>query len=169
VTGITNITVSPPTLHMFQLSSQPHIRSIKMRRRSPKCFACGDEPGLTRDLQAVGYDAFCAGPQVVSIEDDLRISVRELKTALESGDAVHLLDTRSPTEFDICAIPKSISEYHTECADMQIGRWLLCLLIPMLYLMRVMCWWCVEEETTRKWRCKLYEPQVSTPGMCGAV
>jgi sulfur-carrier protein adenylyltransferase/sulfurtransferase len=76
-------------------------------RRNPKCPMCGDKPTIT---QLIDYDQFCGlrGQEApVTTSPAAEITVEELKSRLDRGDKVFILDVRNPEEFEICRIPDS--------------------------------------------------------------
>jgi adenylyltransferase/sulfurtransferase len=75
-------------------------------RRNPDCPVCGDHPTI-RAL--VDYDAFCGVPQARAQELAERdgipeITAIELKSWLDRGDALTILDVREPHEWDIASL-----------------------------------------------------------------
>ena len=92
-----------------------HFDALKMKfrefnlRRDPACPVCGEAPTI---FEPIDYEQFCAGPA----EDDdwfaapegvPTISVRELKTKMDNGEAVVLVDVREPYEYEIARIDGS--------------------------------------------------------------
>lgn len=83
------------------------FRELKLRR-DPACPVCGDHPTV-REL--IDYDQFCgvapaAAPEALAAGDE--VSVEQLKTKLESGRPVYVLDVREPNEYQICRIPGAV-------------------------------------------------------------
>ncbi len=78
-----------------------HFRTVKLRK-DPRCPACG-----TRELKAlVDYEQFCGiRGQPDETEGVPAITPRELRTRLERGDVLDLVDVREPHEWDICRLP----------------------------------------------------------------
>ena len=81
------------------------FREFKLRR-DPKCPVCGENPTIT---ELIDYDQFCGIPQAKAQEEEEahvpHITVQELKTRLDRGDAIRLIDVREQYEWDICRIP----------------------------------------------------------------
>ncbi len=77
------------------------FRELKLRR-NPECPVCGDHPTVTH---LIDYAEFCGirgeeapAPQT-SVPD---ITPRELKSRLDRGDDLFILDVREPHEYQIC-------------------------------------------------------------------
>ncbi|HVB55520.1 MAG TPA: molybdopterin-synthase adenylyltransferase MoeB [Candidatus Acidoferrales bacterium] len=77
------------------------FRELKLRR-NPECPVCGDHPTVTH---LIDYAEFCGirgeeapAPQT-SVPD---ITPRELKSRLDRGDDLYILDVREPHEYQIC-------------------------------------------------------------------
>jgi sulfur-carrier protein adenylyltransferase/sulfurtransferase len=77
------------------------FRELKLRK-NPNCPACGDHPTITK---LIDYYEFCGvrgeeapGPDVQVPE----ITPRDLKSRLDRGDDLFILDVREPHEFQIC-------------------------------------------------------------------
>ena len=131
---------------MYNALTTPCFRSIKLRTRRPNCPACGTVPQSERvgHIKETDYVAFCGGPRpdwvgrgVVDADDtERRISakVRErlladrfgvmvtlypqaLKATLSTATKqVRIIDVRPPTEFGICHLQGSISQYLDPCS-----------------------------------------------------
>lgn len=86
------------------------LDALKMRFREvriakdPDCPVCGTHPTIR---QLIDYEQFCGTAPVV-LAPELELSAQELRTRLDRGDAVTLLDVREPQESDINSIPGSI-------------------------------------------------------------
>lgn len=74
-------------------------RSIDLAK-DPECVICGDNPTQTALLD--DYEAFCAPPR------PFEITVRELKTKIDSCEDFILIDVRERHEFEIVRIPGSL-------------------------------------------------------------
>jgi adenylyltransferase/sulfurtransferase len=81
------------------------FREFKVRR-NPKCPICGDHPTITK---LIDYEQFCGirGQEVPAAAVDGETTVEELKTRLDRGERVFILDVRNPEEFQICRISGS--------------------------------------------------------------
>jgi adenylyltransferase/sulfurtransferase len=78
------------------------FRELKVRR-DPACPACGDDPSI-RAL--IDYDDFCGVPQADAAEAATigsipAISATELRSRLDNGDRITLIDVREPHEWEI--------------------------------------------------------------------
>ena len=82
---------------------QMRFRELKLRR-DPDCPICGDHPTIHA---LIDYDQFCgvvpAHSQPVSTGVP-EVTVEELKSKLDRGDDVYVLDVREPNEYQICRI-----------------------------------------------------------------
>jgi sulfur-carrier protein adenylyltransferase/sulfurtransferase len=78
-------------------------------RKNPNCPVCSDNPTLT---ELIDYEQFCGMPahdrseySAVSANGDekavVQITPRDLKTRLDAGDDLAILDVREPHEWDI--------------------------------------------------------------------
>ncbi|MCP4362466.1 MAG: molybdopterin-synthase adenylyltransferase MoeB [Chloroflexi bacterium] len=75
-------------------------------RKNPHCPICGDNPTLT---ELIDYEQFCGMPAhdhslyVTSENGDAvpQISPKELKTRLDAGENLFILDVREPVEWEI--------------------------------------------------------------------
>ena len=85
---------------------QMRFRELKLRR-DPDCPICGDHPSIHA---LIDYDQFCgvvpahAQPAATGIPET---TVEELKSELDRGDDVYVLDVREPNEYQICRIDGS--------------------------------------------------------------
>jgi len=81
------------------------FRELKLRR-NPDCPVCGVNPTVTK---LIDYQQFCGIVPEKSEEKKVmngipQVSVRELKTRLDKGDDVLILDVREPFEYAIANI-----------------------------------------------------------------
>ncbi len=85
------------------------FRELKLRK-NPACPVCGPNRTVT---QLIDYQEFCGlgrGQEQAAAADDSRsweITVGELKTLLDAGKPVKIIDVREPHEYDICRIEGS--------------------------------------------------------------
>ena len=80
------------------------FRELKLRR-NPECPVCGDHPTV-RAL--IDYDQFCGVVPLAAPADPVpETTVQELKTRLDRGDRVFVLDVREPNEYQISRIAGS--------------------------------------------------------------
>jgi len=69
-------------------------------KRNPDCPACGNNPTI-RTL--IDYEDFCSVTHGEGgTEDQAGITVEELKSRLDRGEEIFLLDVREPLEYGIC-------------------------------------------------------------------
>ena len=81
------------------------FRELKLRK-NPECPVCGDNPTVT---ELIDYQEFCGIPQQEAQEVSEQtgvseITVTELKSKLDSGEPLFVLDVREPHEYDICRL-----------------------------------------------------------------
>ena len=81
------------------------FRELKLRK-DPDCPVCGTHPTVTA---LIDYEQFCgvtpAQPAAGSSSDEM--TVLELKSRMDSGDDVFVLDVREPHEYEINRVPGS--------------------------------------------------------------
>ncbi len=72
-------------------------------RRNPKCPVCGDNPTI-REL--IDYEEFCGLRRGELPEsDEIFVAPQELKSKLDAGEPLLLLDVREPEELEISEFP----------------------------------------------------------------
>ena len=72
--------------------------------KNPDCPICSERPTQTG---LIDYRAFCGleeQPAQPAVEAALEITVEELKSSLDNGDAPQIVDVRSPIEWQICRL-----------------------------------------------------------------
>src|SRR6202011_231670 len=77
------------------------FRELKLRK-NPECPVCGEHPTVTK---LIDYAEFCGirGEEAPMPETTVpEITPRELKSRLDSGDDLFILDVREPHEYEIC-------------------------------------------------------------------
>jgi adenylyltransferase/sulfurtransferase len=86
------------------------FRELKLRK-DPECPVCGTNPTVTK---LIDYEQFCGlrpEPQAAQATgaavSDTEITPVELKTRLDAGDKLFILDVREPNEYQINRIPGS--------------------------------------------------------------
>ncbi len=72
------------------------FRELKLRK-NPDCPACGASPTITG---LIDYDDFC-GMRSEQAGEEFDISPEELKSRLDRGDKIFILDVREPNEYAI--------------------------------------------------------------------
>jgi len=73
-------------------------RELRLRR-NPGCKVCGEHPEIT---QLIDYEAFCGiAPAPGAGEDPDAVTVTDVKSRLDRGEDLFLLDVREPHEYDI--------------------------------------------------------------------
>jgi adenylyltransferase/sulfurtransferase len=85
------------------------FREMKLRK-DPDCPICGTHPTIT---ELIDYEEFCGIPGADEKKEEKsdminEISPTALKTRLDAGDDITILDVREPHEYDICRIEGSI-------------------------------------------------------------
>ena len=79
------------------------FRELKLRK-NPDCPVCGAHPTVTK---LIDYEEFCGirGEEAPAMATTIpEITPRELKTRLDRGDDLYILDVREPHEYQICNI-----------------------------------------------------------------
>ena len=84
------------------------FRELKLRK-DPECPVCGTHPTVTK---LIDYQQFCGirpEPQMESVSamNDWEITPVELKSRLDKGEDLFILDVREPSEYQINRIPGS--------------------------------------------------------------
>src|SRR5690242_17158504 len=77
------------------------FRELKLRK-NPECPVCGKNPTVTK---LIDYVQFCGirGEEAPSTVTNIpEITPRDLKSRLDKGDDLYILDVREPHEYDIC-------------------------------------------------------------------
>ena len=77
------------------------FRELKLRK-NPDCPMCGTHPTITK---LIDYAEFCGvrGEEAPAPQTSVpEITPRELKTRLDRGDDLYILDVREPHEYQIC-------------------------------------------------------------------
>ena len=87
------------------------FRELKLRK-DPDCPVCGTHPTVTK---LIDYEQFCgirpepaAAQQAGAAVNEWETTSVDLKTRLDAGDDVLILDVREPNEYQICKIPGSV-------------------------------------------------------------
>jgi sulfur-carrier protein adenylyltransferase/sulfurtransferase len=82
-------------------------------RRDPECAVCGTHPSIT---EPIDYHGFCGLPSSPSPNMN-SLTVTELHSLRENGDAHFLLDVRQPDEWETCHIAGALLIPLGELAD----------------------------------------------------
>ncbi len=80
-----------------------NYRSVKVRK-DPECPVCGKNPTIT---ELIDYEAFCGAVSDEAQEavQGSTITARDLKTMMDNGDNIFVVDVREPNEYEIVSIP----------------------------------------------------------------
>jgi sulfur-carrier protein adenylyltransferase/sulfurtransferase len=83
-----------------------NYRTVRVRK-DPECVICGKNPTIT---ELIDYDAFCGvvSEDAQQAASGSTITATELKTMLDNGDNIFLVDVREPNEYEIVSIPGSV-------------------------------------------------------------
>jgi molybdopterin/thiamine biosynthesis adenylyltransferase/rhodanese-related sulfurtransferase len=83
-----------------------NYRTVRIRK-DPECVICGKNPTIT---QLIDYEAFCGvvSEDAQQAASGSTITATELKTMLDNGDNIFLVDVREPNEYEIVSIPGSV-------------------------------------------------------------
>jgi adenylyltransferase/sulfurtransferase len=79
------------------------MREMKLRK-DPNCPICGENPTVT---ELIDYEEFCGIPQANAAQQENgvpELTVQELKSRLENGNKVSVLDVREPHEYEVANI-----------------------------------------------------------------
>jgi molybdopterin/thiamine biosynthesis adenylyltransferase/rhodanese-related sulfurtransferase len=78
-------------------------RTVRVRK-DPECAICGKNPTVTA---LIDYDAFCGAVSEEAQEaaSGSTITATELKSMIDNGDDIFLVDVREPNEYEIVSIP----------------------------------------------------------------
>ncbi len=81
-------------------------RTVRIRK-DPECAICGKNPTIT---ELIDYDAFCGvlSEDAQEAASGSTITATELKSMLDNGDNIFLVDVREPNEYEIVSIPGSV-------------------------------------------------------------
>jgi len=84
------------------------FRELRLRK-DPECPICGSDPTI-REL--IDYDAFCGVTQAAQESQAIQgqvpvITASRLKTRLDAGAAIRLIDVREPHEWNICNLERA--------------------------------------------------------------
>ena len=81
-------------------------RTVRIRK-DPECAICGKNPTIT---ELIDYDAFCGvlSEDAQEAASGSTITATELKSMLDNGDDIFLVDVREPNEYEIVSIPGSV-------------------------------------------------------------
>ena len=103
------------TMLLFSANSSPPFRSVRLRSRRPKCFACSSEARLSLESLTSGsldYVLFCGVTSPINLlSPKERIEARQYHDLTrDSKKKEHLLlDVREKVQFDICSLLGSIN------------------------------------------------------------
>ncbi len=88
-----------------------HFDALKMKfrefklRRDPECPVCGDHPSI---MEPIDYEFFCGSHAADEAQDEAdtipEISVTELKSRMDAGEPLTLIDVREDYEYEIARI-----------------------------------------------------------------
>jgi len=84
---------------------QMRFEEVKLRK-NPKCPVCGEQPTVTA---LIDYEEFCGVPahdreNGSGLASEWEITPQELKTRLDRGERIVIVDVREPHEWDIAHI-----------------------------------------------------------------
>jgi molybdopterin/thiamine biosynthesis adenylyltransferase/rhodanese-related sulfurtransferase/molybdopterin converting factor small subunit len=103
--------IGEPLVGRFLIFDALRMRFRELRlQKDPECPVCGTHPTVTR---LIDYEQFCgvtsAAPAAAPVEGDgLEISAVDLKTRLDRGDDLVIVDVREPQEYQINRIQGSL-------------------------------------------------------------
>ncbi len=77
------------------------FKQLKLRK-DPSCPICGDNPTIK---ELIDYEEFCGMNLPIEEPQMEEITATELKTLLDTGENIQLIDVREPFEYEIAKIP----------------------------------------------------------------
>jgi sulfur-carrier protein adenylyltransferase/sulfurtransferase len=80
------------------------FRELKLRK-NPQCPICGEHRTIH---ELIDYEQFCGVGHEVEVTTTADITAAELKSKLDGGEEIFILDVREPQEFRINRIPGSV-------------------------------------------------------------
>lgn len=115
--------IGEPLVGRLLLYDSLHMsfKNVKVRP-NPECDLCGDDPSI---FELIDYETFCNVPmpgEELPSPEEFAMSPQELKSLLDSGRPIKLIDVREPHEFDINRIESAeltpLSRFETYIPDM---------------------------------------------------
>jgi sulfur-carrier protein adenylyltransferase/sulfurtransferase len=79
------------------------FRELKLRK-NPECPVCGEHPTVTKLIDYVEFCGIRGEEAAAPVSTVPEITPRELKSRLDRGDDIYVLDVREPHEYQICNI-----------------------------------------------------------------
>lgn len=112
-----NVSLDPPSLHIFSAYSTPLFRTIRLRSRRPNCAACSANATVSLESLRSGstdYVLFCGSATPTALlSPNERITPEEYqKKHVESASLSKrptVIDVREKVQFDICSLENSIN------------------------------------------------------------
>ncbi|CAI2351238.1 unnamed protein product [Caenorhabditis sp. 36 PRJEB53466] len=95
-------------------------RTIRLRKKDPKCAVCGENPTITAPIDYVlfcGSGAHDKTENLKLLERSDRLEVEEYRDERRARKPV-LLDTRPPVEFEIAHLPEAINITLDQCRSL---------------------------------------------------
>ena len=77
------------------------FRELKLRK-NPDCPVCGTHPTVTKLIDYVQFCGIRGEEAPTTVTNIPEITPRDLKSRLDKGDDLYILDVREPHEYDIC-------------------------------------------------------------------
>jgi adenylyltransferase/sulfurtransferase len=97
--------IGEPLIGRLLLYDALNMRFREMKlRKDPDCPVCGENPTVT---ELIDYQEFCGIPQTEAAEQENgvpEITVGELKSKLDKGEDINVLDVREPHEYEVANI-----------------------------------------------------------------
>jgi len=91
--------IGEPLIGRLLLIDALTMKTRELRlRRNPSCRVCGDHPEITR---LIDYEAFCGITPAAGDEGPDAVTVTDVKSRLDRGEDIFLLDVREPQEYGI--------------------------------------------------------------------
>jgi adenylyltransferase/sulfurtransferase len=102
-----------PSLLLFSAYGSPQFRWMKLRKRSPKCLACGSVRASSmqrHEPDLIDYSRFCRSVYRTQLPPNQRMSVEDYKKIQNQAGKDHILvDVREHVPFSIANLKGSIN------------------------------------------------------------
>ncbi|XP_034253289.1 adenylyltransferase and sulfurtransferase MOCS3 [Thrips palmi] len=88
------------------------FRNVRLRTRNASCDVCGENPKISH---LIDYEQFCGAKatdkdsSICLLREEQRINAPALFDSFVSKCEGLLIDVRSPEEFEMCAVPRSLN------------------------------------------------------------
>jgi adenylyltransferase/sulfurtransferase len=116
----TQLVAKAPSMLLFSAYQDGQFRSIRMRRRNPKCAVCSAQATIllqSLDSGSLDYVQFCGITAPVQLlNEEERITAASYAEMLENKQSHIVLDVRDKVQFDLCHLDGSTNLPFSETA-----------------------------------------------------